>query len=195
MEKREIYAQVAAVHAECINQGFLTTLGVDFLAFMYEGLDQSRSGILLVAEDDDRVIGFVSGGRGLRETFAWMLARPFRLARCLLPSLVRPSRLRRIFEILRYGNRAAGDNDQLPDEELFSLAVLQDRRGSGVAESLYNRLSKEFVSRGVTEFKIVVGDSLLPATKFYTRMGARPAVHIEVHKGEPSTVFVQNLQV
>jgi ribosomal protein S18 acetylase RimI-like enzyme len=191
VEARERYRQVAALHAASIDRGFLATLGIPFLALMYEAIDEGQDSVLLVEERDGRVSGFVSGGCGMRSIYGRMLSHPMRLALALLPSLFRPSRLQRIFEILRYGRSSSG-MESWPSAELLSIAVEPAARGGGVAESLYRRLVDHFHAAGQNSFKIVVGEGLEPAQRFYRRMGAIPVGRIEVHAGEWSTVFVDD---
>jgi len=51
-------------------------------------------------------------------------------------------------------------------------------------------LAEEFMRRKARQFKIVVGDALEPAHRFYKKMGARPVAKTEVHKGSGSIVYV-----
>jgi ribosomal protein S18 acetylase RimI-like enzyme len=105
--------------------------------------------------------------------------------------LFRIARLRRILEIVRYGR---GERETgWPAAELLSIAVAQDARGQGIADSLYARLIEAFRNAGVAEFRIVVGNALAPAHRFYRRMGAVEAGKIEVHAGDESTVYVQRV--
>lgn len=189
MTPAERYRQVAVLHATNIDQGFLATLGVPFLALMYRALDEAEESVLLTEEQGGRVLGFVSGGLGMGAIYRRMLRHPFRLALALLPSMVRPRRVIRILEILRYGG-SAGAAD-LPHAELLSIAVDPVARGTGVSERLYRRLSEAFGRRGLASFKIVVGESLAPAHRYYRRMGAVPVAHVEVHAGERSVVYLQ----
>lgn len=192
MEPADRYRQVAALHAAGINQGFLATLGIPFLSLMYQAIDEAPASVLIVDEAGGTVRGFVTGGVGMGPIYRRMLRHPFRLAAALLPTLVRPARLRRIFDILRYGSKQEGARE-LPRAELLSIAVAPESRGSGVAESLYKRLEQHFRTQGVNAFKITVGDSLATAHRFYGRMGAVPAGKVEVHEGEGSTVYLQRL--
>lgn len=192
MTLKERYWQVAALHAANINQGFLATLGVPFLALMYRAIDEASGSVLLVEEKDGRIVGFVSGGNGMGRIYRQMLRRPVSLCWALLPALFSRHRVVRILEILRYGKRDQ-PRVELPSAELLSIAVAQEARGTGVAESLYRRLVGVFADHGVDAFKITVGDALLPAQRFYTRMGAVAAAQIEVHQGERSIVFVHRL--
>lgn len=189
MAEQGVHRQVAALHATNIDQGFLATLGVPFLTLMYRAIDEARDSVLLVEMRDGRVVGFVAGGAGMGPIYRRMLRSPVRLGWTLLPSLARPSRLRRILDILRYGRgKSVGG---LPASELLSIAVAQEARGTGVAETLYRRLAGYFAERGVDAFRITAGDALAPAHRFYARMGAVPAARIQMHAGQGSTVYVQ----
>ena len=56
LHEASIHRQVAALHAANIDQGFLATLGVPFLALMYRAIDEAADSVLLVEERDGRVI-------------------------------------------------------------------------------------------------------------------------------------------
>ncbi|MEX1198153.1 MAG: GNAT family N-acetyltransferase [Pseudohongiellaceae bacterium] len=193
MQTNETYAQVARLHAESINQGFLPTLGVRFLALMYRAIDECESAVLLIEEDNGCVIGFVSGASNMGAIYRKMLQHFLQLVMALLPSVVRPARVWRILEIIRYSRNSEGDGT-LPAHELLSIAVAESHRGQGVAESLYQRLVEYFKAENVTEFRIVVGQSLTPAHRFYRRMGALSVTEAEVHGGQRSTIYVHSVK-
>ena len=186
------YRQVAMLHAANIDRGFLATLGVPFLSLMYQAIDEAPGSVLIVDEAGGQVRGFVSGGSGMGPIYKRMLRHPFRLGLALLPSLVRFRRLKRIIEIVRYGGGASWPVG-LPDAELLSIAVDPAWRGKGIAESLFSRLVAHFAANEAPAFRIVVGAALLPAHRFYQRMGARVAGEVEVHAGEGSTVYVHRM--
>lgn len=191
--KRELYLQVAALHIASINQGFLSTLGVRFVALMYRAIDECESSAVFLDESDGRIVGFVAGASSMRPIYKRMLHYWPALFAALLPSLIKPRRMWRILEILKYG-RARQVNDALPDAELLSIAVDPAYRGQHRADFLYQKLAAYFRGRGDVAFKITVGEALAPAHRFYTRMGAVPMADVEVHEGEISTVYVQELQ-
>ena len=192
MGKHDIYRQVAQLHVDNINQGFLATLGTDFVSLMYQAIDEAQDSVLLVEERDGRVVGFVSGGKGMGTIYKRMLRHPLRLGLALLPSALSPKRVLRILEILRYSQRQNLGAD-LPDAELLSIAVDPGFRGQQLADGLYHRLEEHFRRSGIASFKIIVGDALAAAHRFYRRMGAQPAAETEVHKGASSTVYIQQL--
>src|SRR5690606_4416678 len=143
-------------------------------------------------ERDGRVVGFITGGTSMGPIYKRMLRSPVRLGLALAPALVRPAKVRRIIEILRYSGDAALP-DGVPEAELLSLAVAPEARGSGVAETLYRKLVEDFQARGVDAFRIIVGDALVPAHRFYQRMGATLAGEVQVHEGEPSKDYIHRV--
>ena len=192
MTPRERYRQVAGLHKRCLDQGFLATLGEGFLALIYEAIDHTGEATLLVAEEDGQVQGFITGGVGMGPIYRRMMRSPVRLGLALAPAMLRPAKVRRILDIVRYSGDG-GLPEGLPDAELLSLAVAPEWRGKSVAEGLYQRLVEDFRKRGVDAFRITVGETLAPAHRFYQRMGASVAGEVEVHGGEKSKVYVHRI--
>ena len=190
MLSHDDYRQVARLHQQAISEGFLSSLGVNFLALLYEAIDRSGSSVLLVVREGERVVGFVSGAPGLREVYRYLLSSWFRLGVALIPSLFSPRKVFRILETFAFSRKADSNLIDLPRDELLSIAVEQSFRGKGHAERIFRDLQRHFRTIGVRQFKIVVGDELLPAHRFYCRMGARPVAQAEVHKGSGSVIYV-----
>lgn len=183
--------QVAELHATCIDQGFLSSLGPRFLTVLYRAIDRCDSAVLIVEQDSSGVIGFVTGGSGMGPIYRQMILNLPALIAALLPVLFKPQQMWGIIEILRRRDQDDFSED-LPNHELFSIAVAQIARGSGTAERLYQKLSAFFLQQHVPAFRIIVGDSLTPAHRFYTRMGAKPVHMLSVHGDSKSTVYVQS---
>lgn len=187
------YRQVAALHASCIDQGFLGKLGTGFLALLYEAIDGTADAVLLVESAGEEIVGFVAGTQGgLGPIYRRLLRRPLRLAWALRGVLVSPRKIRRILEVLRHG-AASQRGAQLPDAELLSIAVAPPWRGRGISERLYRRLLAHFADRQAGGICIIVGDALETAHRFYRRMGAMAVAQTQVHGGVSSTVYVQRL--
>lgn len=193
-----VYEDVAKLHASGIDQGFLSSLGVSFLALLYESIDSSDDAILLVEYGHGSVVGFVSGAPSLRPIYKALLRRPGRLISTLWPVLLSPVKLWRILELMRHafwslGKKTDSASAALPDFELISISVSLDERRSGVALRLYEGLKEAATERGFDSFKIIVGDELDGAHKFYSRMGAVPVSKTAVHGTATSTVYLQKL--
>lgn len=187
-----IWQQVARLHSNNLDQGFLATLGPRFLALMYRAIDECDSSVLLIEQRNDCVIGFISGTHTMGPIFRQMLRHWPRLIPALFPSIFNPGCVWRILEILSYSGKGTSF-DELPAYELLSIAVDQSARGQGVSERLYMGLVDYCRERGIPAFKIVVGQGLAPAHRFYRRMGAEVAGETEVHKGEKSIVYIQQV--
>ena len=193
ISQNEIYRQVAHLHAANLDQGFLATMGVGFLTELYRAIDKCPQSVLIVKCEQGKVIGFVSGvaapmfvvyRRLMRRFLIWSIP--------LFPVLVSPARMSRVAEILRYAKSESPHHD-LPIPELLSIVVAPNCRGKGIAESMYADLIEYFRQMQVAQFKIVVGEKLLPAQKFYVRMGAQPLAEMELHQGTKSVVYVQTV--
>ena len=183
--------QVAKLHATCINQGFLSSLGPRFLTVLYRAIDRCDAAVLIVEGNGMGVTGFVTGGSGMGPIYRKMLRDWPALIAALAPVIVQPRKVMGIIEILR---RGGGDIDKdLPQHELFSIAVAPAVRGSGTADRLYQALCAHFHDQGIPAFRIVVGDTLTPAHRFYTRMGAEPVTTLRLHGEATSTIYVQKI--
>jgi ribosomal protein S18 acetylase RimI-like enzyme len=186
------YRQVAELHQSCINQGFLSTLGIGFLTLLYESIDADKRSVLIVATSDGVVTGFVSGGLGMRGIYLQLLRRWIRLVPALFPVFLNPSALRRILEIILMNSEQPRQSRD-SRAELLSIAVRPSSRGSGIAQELYYRLQRHFANEGEAAFYIVVGNKLTFAHRFYLNMGAKAVASVCVHREEESTLFRQDL--
>ena len=52
--------EIGRIHKECLHKSFLATLGERFLTLLYKTLIEYKNGILIVAEDNGKIVGFVS---------------------------------------------------------------------------------------------------------------------------------------
>lgn len=191
---KHFYQQVARLHISGINQGFLPQLGLGFMILLYEAIDDCPSSVLLAECVEGKVLGFVSGTISMKPIYRRLMCKPIQLFVSLLPSLVRPRRLKRIFEILHYSRQSHSQElASLPAFELLSIVVAPVARGTGCADRLYRNLILYCKSKDIADFKIVVGDALAPAHNFYKRMGAVSVGRIEVHSGEDSVIYVHKI--
>ncbi len=188
----DIYLEVAHIHMKCINQGFLPTLGESFLAMLYQSIDENSDSVLLVERKNGIIVGFVTGGCGVMSIYRHMLKRWPKLFLVLFSSLINPFKLKKILEIICFNYRKKPTND-LPKAELFSIAVLESARNTGVAERLYELLKRHFEGDGKSAFCIVAGEELDAANRFYRRMGAKPIARIRVHSGRESILYRHDL--
>ena len=192
MRSAETYQQIAKIHCDAIDQGFLPTLGPGVLALMYRAIDDCDTAVLFTEEVDGTVVGFVTGATGMGPIYKQMLRQFPRLLWALAPSLLNPAKVWRILEILRR-NRNSQTDIKVPDYELLSIAVSPNHQRGGTARRLYTQLCDHFRSVGAPGFCIVVGENLDAAHKFYRRLGARQVAETAVHGSSRSLIYVHDL--
>lgn len=78
----------------------------------------------------------------------------------------------------------------LPKAELLSIAITKEFQGRGVASSMLPMFISEMQKRGVKNFKVVVGEELTNAIKFYEKNNFTFFKNITIHGNTPSRVYV-----
>ena len=192
--ERSDYAELARIHSSCIDLGFLSSLGLGFLSLLYEAIDADDNSHLILEKKEGSVIGFVAGGRGMKSIYRKLLIRLPRLLIALFPAMLNPRKVSKIIELLFFAKKQNPVSSS-PEAELFSIAVIQSARGSGLAQKLYNALGERFFQDGESAFFMVVGENLSQAHRFYQKMGAVPFAQVSVHKGQSSTLYRQDLPI
>jgi ribosomal protein S18 acetylase RimI-like enzyme len=192
-EQANKYSQIAQLHIANLDQGFLSTLGIPFLSEIYRAIEECQQAVLIVRSEDGKVVGFLAGLTApMSVIYRAMLRRLHHWGWYLIPVMLSPGGFRHILDIIEYGNNDLGIND-LPAVELLSIAIAPDYRGTGIAETMYCQLLDYFKQKKISRFKILVGEALIPAHKFYLRMGAQARGVFEVHSGQQSTMYVQEV--
>ena len=186
------YRQVANLHIAALKDGFLRDLGEDFLTVMYECISECPTAFLQIEKKEGVVIGFITGTASMYQVYRLMLKKRSRFWLAIFPSLISFRRLKGIAEIFLYSLKRESKTD-LPLFELLSLAVSENERGAGISDRLYSGLTEFCRDRGIDSFKIVVGEELVSAHRFYLRMGAKPVSKVEIHGNVGSTVYVYKI--
>lgn len=186
------YIKIAELHCNFINQGFLKTLGVSFLALLYESIDRDSKSMLFVERIDNSIVGFVSTTAGLGGLYKQLLLKPFRLVYSLKSCLLSPKKIYKILELLFQTKKSNAFND-LPKQELLSIVVDPAYQGRDYAKKLFQDLCLHLKKTGVKDFIIVVGNNLDRAHSFYKKMGSIPVAKTQIHKGESSIIYLKNL--
>ena len=177
---------VATLHAERIGEGFLVTLGPRFLTRLYRRIALSPAAALVVAEDGQRIVGFVATAASTRRLYGDFLLRdaiPAGLAAA--PAVLRAPR--RVWETLRYGSAEDGD---LPAAEVLSIAVAADAEGRGIGGALLGAALERLAEAGAPAARVVTAVGNDAALAMYERAGFRRRARTEVHAGVPQEVLV-----
>jgi ribosomal protein S18 acetylase RimI-like enzyme len=189
--------EVAKLHLGCLKTGFLSSLGEGFLFLLYKTIAFNASGILIIAKDGQKVVGFVSGTVNLKQIYKVFIRKYFWLLPVILiKKLTSWQTLNKIKDLIFYplkqshSQKNTKHNQAVPQAELLSIAVLENYRGQQIAVELYQHLVAQFKLLAVAEFKIIVGGNLLQAQRFYDKMGAKKQRQLELHKGESSWLYL-----
>lgn len=195
MEEQKLkkkYEDVANLHIQGIKDGFLPTLGKNFLTLMYRCIDEADHAILLTDYDNNILRGFVVGTLGKTSTYKLMLRYPLRLFFVLFQVLYSPKKLFKVMNIISH--MSGVDRRKYPKEELLTIIVDNRFKRMGIANNLYNQLIQFFKNNKINNFSIVVGKQL-KANSFYKEMGATIAGEIEVHDGIKSYIYIQKIDI
>jgi ribosomal protein S18 acetylase RimI-like enzyme len=190
IDQKQVYLDVAKLHMKSIRTGFLTSLGVKFLALMYRSIDEANFSTLIVKYNDSKLVGFVTGSIGTSNLYKIMFHHPLDLVQALFPIIFNINKIKKIFEILKH--TSGTKRGKYPKAELLTICVHSDYRRQGVAIDLYRQLSDFFKSKSITKFVIIVGQSL-EANSFYKNQGAEKIDKIEIHQNINSNLFIQKL--
>lgn len=194
-EPDSLYRQIAQIHREEISEGFLSTLGDDFLTTLYKTLATSPVAFLLIAQsagEATEVQGFIAGSLATGQVYKDFARRAGPKAfLALAPKILSPARIKRIVETLLYPNKQK--QTDLPDPEILNFCVRSTLQGKGVGGKLFTAFIQEMKERGINKVRIVTGESQVSAQQFYEAKGAVLAQSIEVHKGTASRVYVYTI--
>lgn len=186
---------LAEIHIETINEGFLSQLGVSFLKLLYKYL--IRKQIVLIALEKKQIIGFVSfsySSKGIIKRF--ILSNPQSLFIIFYQFLKTPSILKPIFETIKAPKSSLGklsNNVSIPEQELLSISVITDFQKSGIGNQLLMELETLLKNENILTYKVIAGDSLIGANKFYTKNGFYLVKTIVIHGNSISNVYVKSL--
>jgi ribosomal protein S18 acetylase RimI-like enzyme len=184
----EYAQQVAALHTECIGNGFISSMGIDFVTCLYEAIAQSKSSFGVAAVRNGKVLGFAAfttNINALYKSIVWRKGLKFALL--LAGHIFSLKRVKRIFETLFYPARIKKMN--LPSAELLSIAVAGEEQRKGLAGELIERGFRHCHKKGVDKIKVLIGADNMAGNKMYLKYGFEPAGQINNH-GVLSNIYI-----
>jgi len=178
------YAKILAqIHKDEISAGFLSSLPSNFLEKFYISVIENDFSV--IAKENGEIVGFIAGTADIGKLYSYFLKRYFfHSAVILLPKIFN---LRKIMETLFYPK-----NKEIK-AELLTIAVKKEFQGKGVARYMLEFFVSEMRKRGVNKFKVLVGEELKPAIRFYEKNGFKFLKRTEVHKGQKSMIYIFNV--
>jgi len=183
---------IAKLHIEGINEGFISSLGIDFLTALYEAIAESEFGFGFVARENGMIVGFLALTTNLGKLYkSIVLKNGLRFAFMLAGKMFSFRMLKKAFETLFYPSRVK--KMSLPPAELLSVVTAQEQRGRGLAARLLERAFEECADRGIQEIKVLVGAGMEPANRWYVNRGFKLQGQIDSH-GNISNIYTVRIK-
>lgn len=190
LDKRDI-SYVAQLHIDGIKTGFISSLGSEFVEALYKAVAEDKNSFGFVAEENDRVLGFIAFSKNLNELYKYVaLTRGIRFAFILVRKIFSWRNFKKIIENILYPGRMR--KMKLPQTELLSIVVAVEGRGKGVAEQLLERGFYECKKQGIDKVKVLVGAGNEAANKLYQKRGFE-LISQAVNHGVLSNIYVKDL--
>jgi len=189
-----LWRDVAALHRQEIDGGFISSLNPKFLESIYRSIARSNQAFLLAATDAEtgKLLGFICGSSNTKSTLMQVfLQSGAGLFFSLLPNAFSFRTIGKMLETARYAN--TGASAALPRAEILNFCVDGRMQGRGIGRLLFTALCTEFRRRGVATIKIVTGESQTGAQRFYEAVNARRAGNLQIHENSKSVVFLYDI--
>lgn len=191
LAKENDAGQIADIHQREIKKGFLSTLNKSFLAIIYSAIIESKDGFCVAAEENKEIVGFIAGTTNLGRFYFYFLKKYFfQVVFFLFPQFFSFKKIKKILEVLIYPKK----EKELPKAELLTIAVKNQFQGQGIAGQMFERFVAEMKSRGVDNFKVMVGEKLLSAIKFYEKSGFKFVKNIDIHGNDISRLYIYQVK-
>lgn len=177
-------AEIAQIHKEEIKKGFLSSLPASFLEKLYICI--IKNDFCVLAKEDGEMIGFIAGTVDIKKLYSFFIKKYFIYSVILL--LPKILDIRKIIEDIFYIKK------EEIKPELLTIAVKADFQGRGVAQKMFEIFVSEMKNGRIKEFKVVVGEDLKPAIRFYEKNGFRFLKNIIIHDSKISKVYTYKIK-
>ncbi len=184
--------QIAELHKQGIPSGFISSLNIKVVQKLYKTIILNE--IIFVVEANGKIVGFVSCAIQTGKLYKdFIKANSFSVLPYFILKVFSISFIRKTLETLKAPKKTKKDNreDEMP--ELLSIVIDASQQAKGIGKILLDALEKELIKRNIPEYKVVAGDNLLSANKFYQKYGFELSHKIELHKGQISNVYSKNI--
>lgn len=188
---------IARLHAETLTTSFLASLGNNFLSKLYAFLITKEK--VWIYEEANEIKGFVCFSANSSGTMKRFLINcPHCIILLAMKTITHPVYLKRFTETFtapfkskktKSGNRSIN----LPLGELLSISVSPNCQAVGIGGQLVNALEEYLIHKNISQYKVIVGEELIGANKFYKKNGFILATQIKIHGEKRSNVYVKNI--
>ena len=186
---------LAKLHLETLTSSFLASLGISFLDQLYVFLIRNEK--VWVYEENNEIKGFVSysgNSSGMMKRF--IIHCPGCLMLLAIKTLTKPALIGRFLETFRAPSKSQDNNHSifLPSGELLSISVRPNCQATGIGSQLVKTLEDYLLQNQILSYKVVAGEELIGANKFYTKNGFMLVMQIRIHGDKLSNVYVKEIR-
>jgi ribosomal protein S18 acetylase RimI-like enzyme len=162
---------IVVAHLQSFPEFFLTCLGRPFLRRLYHGILTDASGVVLVAEANGTIMGFVAGVLDQSSFYRrQLLCRGLSYLWAALPAMIHDPRI--VIRVLRSVKRPRQAQGSVSQTCLMSLGVLPSAQGRGVGRQLVSAFCHTVAEKGARSVSLTT-DALSndSVNKFYQGLG------------------------
>ena len=164
--------EIVRIHRDAFEGFFLANLGETFLKFYYRVFIKNKYAVVMVAHEDDKVVGF-SAATKVCKGFNTMLIKENFLQFCgvsLRLLFTNPGALVRLAKNLTKKGESVEDNEDYA--ELYSIGVDSHQQGKGIGKKLLAKTEDVMKQEGVERVSLTTDyDNNESAVGFYHSMG------------------------
>lgn len=139
--ENQVIEDVVSLHIETFKGFFLSTMNRGFLKALYKSFGEHESSELLVAFDDEKVVGFIAYSRDTSEIYNYMLKKHFFTFGwySFLAFLRRPSVCKKLFSAFGMSSKTRRSTQYV---KIFSIGVDPAFQEAGVGTMLIEELKR-----------------------------------------------------
>lgn len=185
---------ITNLHVETLKSSFLSGFNVHFLACIYNFLIDHE--YVWVYEEENLVKGFVSFTPNTSKMMKqFVIYNPGLLIFIFLKTFFKPEFHKKLLEtfLTPFKSKKSIDSTKLPKGELLSISVSPNCQASGIGSQLLNALEMYLQQNRILSYKVVAGEELVGANKFYLKNGFVLATKIKIHGDNLSNVYIKKI--
>jgi ribosomal protein S18 acetylase RimI-like enzyme len=181
--------QIAKLHIEGIDRGFISSLGIEFVTALYEAIAEDQSCFGIIDSESNEVLGFVAFTTDIKKLYKSIIRKKgLRFAFLLANKMFSFNRIKRVLETLLYPNKVNDDDMDLPEAELLSIVISPKARRMKQATQLIQKGFEHCYNNAIDTLKVMVAADNQAANRLYQRCGFVFAKQIDSH-GVPSNIY------